>query len=404
MDSLRLAIRDAAPGTVIRLAPGLYPGLFIRRAIDGPPVVIQGPREARLAGLRLAQPARGWRFEGVTIEAPTPPPGEPYRGRAIDLTAAARITFNRVLVTGVSPDEGPGSEGTYGLFMAKARSVVFANSIIRHVMIVAGLHDSQGVILAGNQFLDSREGVQVSHGADIAIRNNLFRGWEPRYDRQEHPDMIQFWTRGRPTGSMRVEISSNLLSAGNERSVQGIFIRAEDYEWNKAPEGYHRDFVIRNNIYYGSSPHGITVGDVRGALVENNSILASPHAFVGKRSDPSGRTSFGYVPGLRVLRTTTGTYRANLVAAITNTSTDPAANLFDNNSVYLTRGGPRFNPANSLAETLTAGDPPLAAFALLPNSPAARAGVGADAAKVGPHDAGEDIAALENEAAAMLPN
>lgn len=395
---LRDAIGSAAPGSTIMLAAGDYPGIEIRRAIDGPPVTISGPRSARLIQLKFTLPAKGWQVRGVTLLTSDPGAGL-ADGNAVTFTRAQQITLDAVLIHGVTPDKDAWNESSKGVMFTRAAGIVIANSEIRHVRLIAGLQDSRGIVIANNRFLDAREGVQVSNVQGLVIRNNLFQGWVPRFDRKEHPDMIQFWTRARPTGSSRAEISNNLLDAGEDRNVQGLFVRAEHFENNLSPQGFHRNFVIRNNVYFGSAKHGISLSDAQGVLVENNSILASPHAFVGNRPvSADGRSGNGWIPAILVLRSTRGIVRNNLTASISDT-TVPGAVEQKNNQVYKPLS-PRdaVNPNNSFAAPLLAGTHTPADFQLKASSEAKRKGRGADAAKVGPRNTPEPIAALAAQA------
>ena len=384
--SLTAAIAQAPPGSLIRLAPGDYAGIRIRRRIDGDPVIIEGPREARFILLNFTNPARGWRVRGVTILSGIP--GVPPKfASGVHFARAQDIALDNVLVTGVSPGPDAGDEGSRGLMFQRASGIVIANSEIRHVRLIAALQDSRGLVFANNRFLDAREGLQVSNVQGLVVRGNLFRGWVPRFDLREHPDMIQFWTRNRPTGSARVEISNNLLDAGEESLVQGIFARAEDFEKGRLPQGFHRDWVVRNNIYFGSSKHGISLSDVQGALVENNTILASPHAFVGRRSvSANGRSGSGWIPHILLLRSTRAVVRNNLAPYITNTATPGPVELRNNQLYRPMAPGDARNPGKSFNAPLLAGTHEPADFALTRRSKARRKGRGADASTVGPQD------------------
>ncbi|MFZ4380757.1 MAG: hypothetical protein ACOYO0_02175, partial [Sandarakinorhabdus sp.] len=68
--ALAAAVKSAAPGTRIMLAPGNYPQLFINRAIDGSSVGIFGPRDARVGGVWFGTRSRGWQLSGFTIVGP----------------------------------------------------------------------------------------------------------------------------------------------------------------------------------------------------------------------------------------------------------------------------------------------------------------------------------------------
>jgi hypothetical protein len=396
--SLNAAILAAPPGSTIRLAPGEYKDINVCRKIDGAPVAITGPRDARFIRLTFTNPASGWRVQGITILAGVPGVG-PYGGQAVHFARASDIAMDDVLITGVAPGPDAWNEGSKGILFSRAEAIAIANSEIRHVRLIAALQDSRGIVIANNRFIDAREGLQVSNVQGLVIRNNLFRGWVPRFDRKEHPDMIQFWTRGRPTGSARVEISNNLLDAGDDRAVQGIFTRAEDFEYGKAPQGFHRDWVIRNNIYFGSSKHGISLSDVQGVLVENNSVLASPHAFVGRQPvSADGRSGTGYKPFILLLRSTQAQVRNNLAAFIASTA-EPGPVVQSNNQQYKP-GAPKsaLNPDRSFMAPLLAGPHEPSDFALASGSQAQRKGRGADAAKVGPRGQAEPIELLATRA------
>lgn len=398
---LNAAILSAPPGSTIRLAPGDYPGITVRRRIDGAPVLITGPREARLIRMTFSNPASGWRLSGVTILAGVPGVG-PYGGQALAFARATDIGIDNVLIHGVAPGPDAWNEGSKGLLFTRAEAIAIANSEIRHVRLIAALQDSRGIVIANNRFTDAREGLQVSNVQGLLVRGNLFRGWVPRFDLKEHPDMIQFWTRHRPTGSARVEISNNLLDAGDDRAVQGIFTRAEDYETGKAPQGFHHDWVIRNNIYFGSSKHGISLSDVQGVLVENNNVLASPHAFVGKRPvSADGRSGTGYKPFILLLRSTQAQVRNNLAAFIASTA-EPGPVQLSNNQQYKP-ASPKdgLNPDNSFNAPLLAGPHDPGDFALVNGSEAQRKGRGADAGKVGPRSQNEAINPLVAQARAL---
>ncbi|WP_439547360.1 right-handed parallel beta-helix repeat-containing protein [Sandarakinorhabdus sp.] len=397
---LRAAITSAAPGSTIRLAPGDYAGIDVNRAIDGAPVAISGPRDARLIQMKFTAPARNWHLRGVTLLAGKPDVG-PYGGSAVTFTRAQDVALDDVLIHGVAPGPDSWNEGSKGLALTQAQGIVLANSQVRHVRLLAALQDSRGVVLVNNDFQDARDGVLVSNVQGLLIRNNLFQGWLPRYDLKEHPDMIQFWTRHRPHGSARVEISNNLMDAGENRAVQGIFARAEDMEYNKAPQGFHRDWVIRNNIYFGSSKHGISLSDVQGVLVENNSVLASPHAFVGRQPiSPDGRSGTGYKPFILLLRTTKGEVRGNIAPFIATAKT--ATVLTDNNLIFQpAKPADAVNPKGSFAAPIGAGKHDVKDFLIVAGSEAQRTGRGADASQVGPRAQPEALAGLQATARAL---
>lgn len=397
---LQAAVINAAPGSTIRLAPGDYPNIDIKRQNNGARITITGPRSARFQKLQFIKPAQGWRVHGVSLLAGTPGVS-PTNLPAVYIWRASDISFDNVLITGIADSPDAWGDNGKGLSLLASSGIVLANSEVRHVRLISGFQDSRGVVFVNNRFHDAREGLQISNSHGLLVRNNSFEGWTPRYDLGEHSDMIQFWTRNRPNGSSRVEIANNFLSAGLDRNVQGLFVRAEDHEKGKYPEGFHRNWVVRNNIYFGSSKHGITLGDVRGAIVENNTVLAAPHAFVGKVPvSADGRSSSGHMPHINLLRSTEAVMRNNLAPGFSLAETAIVENI--NNLQYRPRAPElALNPAGSFAAPLVAGQHKVDFFAIVPGSQAAQQGLGADVRTVGPQATPEPIAALEARARAL---
>jgi hypothetical protein len=395
-DDLASAVRSAAPGSRIVLAPGYYPKLLINAGTNGAVVTISGPRGARIDGVGFGTKAQGWALEGMTIL--NTGPGLTV---GVQITKASRIQLRNLLIVGTTEAQGPRDEEGVGIRAQGARAILLAGTEIRHIRTAIALMDTAGVVVSGNRFLDLREGIQISNCHGLAIRQNQFQGFQPRYDRGEHPDMIQFWTRDRPTGSSAVEIRGNLFMSGLDQSVQGIFARAEDFESGTLPLGFHRDFRIINNIYYGSSPHGISMSDVRDAVVENNTVIAAPHAFVGTQpADPTGRTGSGYVPAIMFRRSSSGVLNGNISSGLLIEPTATVRN--SNNFIYTPRASADgINPGKRFAGRFEANDYPASAFAIRPDTKAGRNRQGADPAAIGPAAAETNVEKLWQEALSL---
>lgn len=393
--ALQNAVMWARAGSTIRLAAGEYPLLVIKREVDGAPIRIIGPREARINQLQFMK-AAGWRVEGVTLV------GGMGKAMPLDIALSKNIMLTGVKLTGSTPDPGPRWEESNGMVIRASENIVLALSEATHVKQIASIRDSWGVVIEGNHFTNSREGLMVRATHGMMIRHNLFLGWEPRFDIREHPDMIQFFTQQVPTGSTMVTIEGNYLSAGLDRAIQAIFIRSEAFEAGREPLGYHRDFTIRHNVYYGSSRHGISISSVRGVVVENNTIIGSPHAFVGNTPrDPNGRSSVGWQPAIIAAGISWGRL-ANNITPLMAIRAESVGMSETNNFVYKPRVlNDGVNPGKSFAKPLLAGDLPLSAFAVLPLSDNGKSGRGADIRRVGPDAAIRDPDALMREAVAL---
>jgi Right handed beta helix region len=395
--ALSRAISTAAPGSVIRLAPGDYATLKIEREVDGAPIRITGPRSARISQANFRPGAGNWHLDGVTLQAASP------RVAGLFVQGAHHVTVSDVAIVGSPEAWAMKLESGYGVIIRNAEAVVVAGSEMKNVRVLIGLIDSRGVVLEGNRLIDSREGINVSNVHGLAVRHNEMSGFRPRFDLGEHPDFVQFWTRLTPTGSSKVEVIGNFLSAGGKQPVQGVFARAEDYENGRSPRGWHRDFVVRQNIYYGAARNGLSFSDVRGLVIENNTVMASPHAFTTVKGprDPTGETFGGLTPSILTRNSSYGIVRNNVVTLFQLIGDKDKSTITNNFENKPRAPADARNPGNSFAQPLVAETLPLTAFAIRPQSDAGRKGMGADISKVGPAAANRDIAALAREADAL---
>jgi hypothetical protein len=373
---LSTRIAQAQAGDTIRLQPGDYGFTVIQRKIDGAPVRLIGPRSARISGLAINGGA-GWHFTGMTFV--------PFQKRPpIVLGGARDVLFDDVLITGTAPGDGPEQEEGSGMQLDDSEGLVLINSELSHLRICMGLRGVRGMVIAGNRLVNNREGININGSRGLLITRNLFQGFKPRFDKGEHPDFIQLFTRQRP-GSGQMEISGNFFNSGLAQAVQGIFARAEDFETGSQPDGFHRDITIRNNLYYGSSAHGISLSNARNVVIERNTVLPSPNAFVGhlKPPDPTGQSSGGFQPRIALSGASTGRIVGNVSPRMLIDEKNAVVTLVDNVEIAMRAPGDALNPGGLFAQPLGAGEYPPAQFALRPRSSAARRGVGADVAQVG---------------------
>ncbi len=395
--ALARAIAAADPGSTIRLAPGDYATLKIDREVDGAPIRITGPRTARIRQINFRPGAGNWRLDGVTLQAAGP------RVAGLFVQGAHHITVSDVSIVGSPEAWAMKLESGYGVIIRNAEAVVVAGSEMKELRVLVGLIDSRGVVLEGNRLITSREGINVSNVHGLAVRHNEMSGFRPRFDLGEHPDFVQFWTRLTPTGSSKVEVIGNFLSAGGKQPVQGVFARAEDYENGKSPRGWHRDFVVRQNVYYGAARNGLSFSDVRGLLIENNTVMASPHAFTTVKGprDPTGETFGGLTPAIVTRHSSYGIVRNNVVTLLQLIGDKEKSTITNNFENKPRVPADARNPGNIFAGPLVEPVLPLSAFAIRPGSEAGRKGMGADITKVGPAAASRVIAALAREADAL---
>ncbi|MFN3938894.1 MAG: right-handed parallel beta-helix repeat-containing protein, partial [Gemmobacter sp.] len=151
----------------------------------------------------------------------------------------------------------------------------------------------------------------------VLIENNYIHDFRLSPLSGDHPDMIQFWTTGTTEASTDIIIRNNTLDIGDGNWTQSIFMRNELVDTGKAgAEMFYRNVLIENNTIYNSHLHGITVGETKGLIIRDNSVLHVPDTSIA-----SGGTAPVNVPTIRVsARSESVTITDNVTAAITGGS------------------------------------------------------------------------------------
>jgi parallel beta-helix repeat protein len=173
-------------------------------------------------------------------------------------------------------------------------------------------------------------------------------------------------------------IEGNMLSLGGPRAVQGYFLAGDARPGPDGAPVFQRNLTIRDNIYYGSSAHGISLTNLENAVIERNTVLPSPHTQTVPppvRSE-DGRRTAALVPRIRVLGDiSTGVVRGNIAPKFAI----PPGMQDENNLVVSSRsdGGKAWRKV--FATPPTGDDPPLESFLVDPKSAAGKAGQGARA-------------------------
>ena len=117
--------------------------------------------------------------------------------------------------------------------------------------------------------------------------------------------------------------------------------------------------------------------------------------------DPEGKSSGGLVPSIFASESSWGRI-ANNITALLAIRAEASGTQDINNFVYKPRDPQDSrNPGRSFMAPLTAGDLPISAFAVRPDSDAGRNKRGADVRVVGPAAARRDVEALAKEAEAL---
>lgn len=298
------AIRGLEPGQRIVLEDGDYGAIRLAGVMAGAqPITItaRNPLKARVAGVTIAG-SEGIILSGLHLTSD--------KGPLLFLTEGSRnIIVAGNLLTGTNRNQDPWDDSVRGVRIWDSERVTMAHNLFEDLSVAFSMRGSTGVRFHRNTLRFVREGINVAPSRNSAITANHFHDFHPNYSRGEHPDAIQFWTKPEATGSENIVIARNVMMFGGNRAVQGIFIRS-DTERRPAPEpqARHRNFRIEQNVYYGSSAHGITANSIDTTRIANNVVIASPFArtngAVARSED--GRESRGFPPGIRS-RMSTGT-------------------------------------------------------------------------------------------------
>lgn len=328
---LQLAVASARPGDSITLAPGVYSSLLIHdREIEGPPVTLTG-KEARIQSVSIVK-SRGWVLDGLVVGG-----AFQTRNRVIFIQHSSDIAVRRSLIHGLNVNNDPWDDGGAGIGLRFAQRIEIIGNRFRDLNMGFVAGSSSDVRFEGNSIAFVREGSNWVAVKGANIRCNRFSHIYPNLLRKEHPDAIQGWfNKDGPNQDMLME--GNVILTGGPRAVQGFFL-AGSYKPEGDPKNRQRNITIRDNVYYGSSRHGISISGVENVVIERNTILPSPHAQQSNPPprSPDGRRSSALVPRITVIGdVSTGQVAGNIAPAIV---TPPSVEQANNAKVGRDRGG-----------------------------------------------------------------
>lgn len=295
-ESLRKAVASAASGDRITLAPGTYAPLAIRkRTLEGEPVTLSG-KGARIASL-LVEGSEGWTFDGLEFGGAVE-----RRNRIVLIQHSNRIAVRNSYIHGRIVNNDPWDNPEAGIGLRNAKGVDIIGNRFRDLGMAFVTGSSADVRFEGNSIAYVREGSNWVATKTASIRCNRFSHIFPNLLNKEHPDAMQGWWN-QDGNNENVLIEGNVLMLGGPRAVQGIFFAGARMPRDDHVKGRLRNITIRDNIYYGSSLHAISLSGVENAVIERNTVLASPHAQQAKPPPRSedGRRSSAIVPRVRVI-------------------------------------------------------------------------------------------------------
>jgi hypothetical protein len=310
-DELLDALRDGQP--VVALKPGNFGSVDLSRLPGEARIVSEKPGGAVFDAMTISR-TNGLDIEDIALIPPAPLGS--VKGATIFRAepSAERIRLIRPLVRGAPYAESCAgwsvaewkSRKAIGVWLRGARSALIGGdfyAIGYHALMIEG----EDGLVQGNTFQWIAGDVMRALGDRTQVRNNRMRNRvrpiNPGEEKQDtHADFFQSWAKkDRKTGTLTPV--TGLLFEGN----LGLEWDGPDHPLAGYMQGvglFDGPFintVIRRNEIWTTAPHGITISDSTGSLVEDN-IVGHLHQSTKKK-----------VPWIRLDGATGGTIRGNIV-------------------------------------------------------------------------------------------
>jgi hypothetical protein len=279
---LTAAIAVLAPGDILELEPGDYGTLFLvhLRGSRAQPVVIRSrdpARPAMLSGLDMRDvhhvTLSGLVFDYVFAV------GDAGNVRPFQVAGSEGVViegslFDGDLAQGISPIDDGFPTGS-GLALRDSAEITLTGNVFRGFMRGLIVMDSTQVNILGNELVAMRmDAMNLAAVTHVRIEANWVHDFQRSPASDDHPDMIQFWTTNTQTPSVEIDIRHNILNAGHGLYTQSIFMRNEEVDSGRAGEEmFYRDVQIVDNLIINAHLHGISVGQVDGLEISNNTLL-----------------------------------------------------------------------------------------------------------------------------------
>ena len=375
--ALVAALSEAGVGKILELSPGEYGALTLKGGggTEGSPLILRAadPKHPPVFLSLNLQKTGHLVLDGLVLDYRFAD-GDPSHVKPFELVDCTAITLRNLLFDGDAAGSGGLGNG-YGLGITGSTGITLAQSEIHnfHRGIVA--HNSRKVTIQGNDIHSLRsDGMNFAQVKDVVIEENHIHDFQTSPDAEDHADMIQFWTAGTTSPSQNILIRNNVLNSGGGGWTQSIFMRNEMVDQGKAGSAMlYRNVRIEGNVIINAHLHGITVGETKGLIIANNTLVQN---VASKGSDKSVGL---WIPRIfasaasidvRILR--------NVTAEISGYETQASWTIRDNLIVQnQTRAKGGFY--DLMFSNAINGDPSdLASFAYRPDGPLFGAGLGAE--------------------------
>ncbi len=369
-EEFQQALASARGGETILLAGGDYGSLSIRSRDFDETLTIRSadPNDAASFSRMLIRDASNVTIEGLDFDY-TYSAGDWLGTRRFDVEQSSDITLRDATFIGDNASGTGTIDDGYGygkaLGIKGSSNILVENSEVSGFWKGIGISDSTDVVLRGNNLHDLRsDGINLVQVSNVTIEGNHIHDFRSAPGSSDHPDMIQMWTGGTDRGSSDVTIRNNLLDVGEGDWTQSIFLTHQTSDVPAALR--YSNITIEENVIINEHTHGITVGEVDGLLIRNNTLLRADGAT--GTTDPR----INLTPG-----STDVVVSHNAVSKITGESFDDTWDTSGNVLIQDTNPDAPGYYGNIFFNALTDNTNALSNIRLLPDGTLAREGAGA---------------------------
>lgn len=220
----------------------------------------------------------------------------------VDINNSSNIVLDSISYTsnGANPNNPAQSTGTDGgraVTVTDSSDVTISNSVAFGYFQAITLVESSDVTIENNEIYGNQgDGIKLSEVSDILIKDNYLHDFAAIPNESNHGDFIQLHSGGSiQTTSSDVVITGNFLDTGNGTSLQGIWMRNEQYDSTGNSNHLYTGIVVSDNVIYTGSANAIGLGGSNGAIISNNTILFNEQA-----ETITARGNTTYEPWLRL--------------------------------------------------------------------------------------------------------
>jgi Ca2+-binding RTX toxin-like protein len=259
--SLTTALKAAKAGDTILLDAGNYSNVQIKGLVFDGNVTIASKdpgNPATLTGL-VVSGSEGLTFQNLHLDF-----SSPWTVWNSQITDSENIEFRNMEFHG-SLNNNP-SDDESALLIRNSSDVRITGSEFHELAHGVSMMNSNGVRIEGNSFHDMRADGVISAGtSNVQVVGNVFTNFYPAEG--DHPDAIQFLTRGTTEAAHDIVVDGNLITRGEGGIIQGVFIT------DQIGIGYLR-VTVTDNVVVGGMYNGIMVANVDGLVVDGNTVAA----------------------------------------------------------------------------------------------------------------------------------